>query len=139
MKTEYRFETTIQKRLADYDIFRHLNNAIYPQYVETARFLYFGEFLDYDLSKYSGITVKFEIEYLRQADYADEVCVRIKTKELGRSSMIMQFEVGNARDKSIVYARGEVKQVCCDAFTAKPISIPDKTRQCVLDLECVEE
>lgn len=138
MKTEYRFQTVIQKRLADYDIFRHLNNAIYPQYIETARFLYFGEFLRYDLTKYSGITVKFEIEYLRPADYADEVSVRIKTKELGRSSMVMEYEVVNAKDFSIVYARGEVKQVCCDVMTAKPIRIPDETRQAVLELECVE-
>lgn len=139
MKTEYRFEAKIQKRLADYDIFRHLNNAIYPQYIETARFMYFGEFLRYDLTKYSGITVKFEIEYIRPADYSDEVCVRIKTKELGRSSMVMQYEVVNAKDKSIVYARGEVKQVCCDAVTAKPIQIPEETRQAVMELEVVEE
>lgn len=135
MSTRFAFELLIQKRFADFDMFRHVNNTVYPQYVEASRLAYFGDFLSCDLSKVLGITVQFEIEYVRPAGFEDNACVLMRTKSIGNSSMVIEYEVANADDRNIVYARGEVKQVTCDALSGKPVRVPDSFRRKIVELE----
>jgi acyl-CoA thioester hydrolase len=135
MSTRFAFELLIQKRFADFDMFRHVNNTVYPQYVEAARLSYFGEFLKVDLKKYLAFTVNFQIDYVRAASFDDSVCVLMRTKSTGNSSMVLEYEIANADDRNVVYARGEVKQVTCDAVTGKPVRVPDSFRRKIVELE----
>lgn len=135
MSNDFVFETAIQKRFSDFDMLQHVNNSIYPQYVEAARIDYFKKFIKTDLSKLLALTVEFQIAYVRPAQFEDDLAVVMRTKSIGNSSMVLEYEVINVREKSIVYARGEVKQVCCDARTLKPIRVPDETRLLVVELE----
>lgn len=135
MSHNFVFEVAIQKRFADFDMLKHVNNSIYPQYVEAARIDYFRKFIKTDLSKLLALTVELRIEYVRPAQFEDDLSVLMRTKSIGNSSMVLEYEVVNSNDKGIVYARGEVKQVSCDAKTLKPIRVPDETRMAIVELE----
>ncbi len=135
MSHRFVYELKVQKRFSDFDMFRHVNNTVYPQYVEAARLDYFGNFLGSNLNELLAFTVQFHIEYVRPASFSDNCCVLMRTKSIGNSSIVLEYEVTNAEDRNIVYARGEVKQVTCEVKTGKNTRVPDAVRRKVVELE----
>jgi acyl-CoA thioester hydrolase len=135
MSSRFIYELQIQKRFADFDMLRHVNNTTYPQYVETGRLGYFRDFLNFDITKHLAVTVQFEIEYVRAAEFSDNLSVLLKTKSIGNTSIVIEYEVVNSENRATVYARGSVKQVTCDARTGKPTRLPDSNRRVIIEKE----
>lgn len=65
------------------------------------------------------------IEYLKSAVFDDLLQVTARVEHVGRSQIIFKQAV----EKNDVLARAEVKIVCVNGETFKPVKIPDAIRQ----------
>lgn len=65
------------------------------------------------------------IEYLKSAVFDDLLQVTARLEHLGRSQIIFKQTV----ERNDVLARAEVKIVCVNGETFKPVKIPDAIRQ----------
>lgn len=111
--------TPIQTRMSDYDVLGHVNNVSYVNFLEVARVTAFSEVLKVDLSRYSDLTVKTVIEYLRPAKFGIPIAVSMGVSEIGEKRVNLSLEVVDARDHSNVFARASIVQVTVDLKTGK--------------------
>ena len=65
------------------------------------------------------------IEYLRPAQFNDELMVTVRMKKLGRSTI----EVFQTVERDARLIEASVKIVCVDGLSFKPVSIPPPIRQ----------
>lgn len=131
----YKVAIPIQVRFSDIDMYQHVNNTVYPAYIELARLEYFRDHINADLRKESAFTVSFEINYKRSASFQDKLEVLIKTEEIGNSSLTMEYAVVSKADNSVIFAHGRVKQVHVDPKTGQVVSVSNIVRDKVMDLE----
>ncbi len=130
----YQVQTKVQVRFADVDMMGHANNAHYFTYFEQARLAYFKNFseLDFTLPKAgigkSVILASISCQY-RSPAYLDEtLIVKIRTKEIGRSSFTMEYEMMEEKSGRLV-ATAESVQVYFDYETKKSIEISEELRR----------
>lgn len=84
-------QTSIQMRYSDLDTMGHLNNAVYVQYLETARLLMAQDFspeLPAEEAALGERTViaRLEVEYAREIKYGQQVKVLSLVERLGNTS-----------------------------------------------------
>jgi len=65
------------------------------------------------------------IEYLKSAVFDDLLKVTVRVMHVGRSQMVFQQTV----EREAVLTRAEVKIVCVNGESFKPVKIPDAIRQ----------
>lgn len=111
--------TRIQTRMSDFDVLGHINNVSYVNFLEVARVTAFSQVMNVDLSRYTGLTVKTEIEYLRPANFGTEIAVTMGVSSVGEKSVDLALEVVDAGDQSKVFARARIVQVTVDLKTGK--------------------
>ena len=85
--------TRIQTRMSDFDVLGHINNVSYVNFLEVARVTAFSQVMNVDLSRYTGLTVKTEIEYLRPANFGTEIAVTMGVSSVGEKSVDLALEV----------------------------------------------
>lgn len=118
--TPHRFD--IQVRFADTDAVGHINNATFASWSELARLRFLQEsgHLPADF-----ILAHLSIDYRRQVDYADTVCVESRITAIGSASITLA---------QVVYANGtvaaEVKAVIVsfDYQAQRSVPIPQAFR-----------
>jgi acyl-CoA thioester hydrolase len=127
----YRFETEVPLRWVDVDSAGVVNNAVYLSLMEQARYAYFTH-----LSLLQGHVVPFvlaeaTVKFLRPGKLGTAVVVAARTRELGRTSFRMDYEV---RAGGTVLAKGEAALVFVDD-RLQPRPIPDDWRAAVAQFE----
>jgi len=118
----------IQVRFADIDSMGHVNNAIYLNYFEQARFHYFKQIVnqEWDWRVNGLILVKNEVEYLRPLLLNEIPFVSIHLIEIGQKSFTLGYEV-KVNDQ--VYTKGVSKLVCFNYSTNKSVTVhPDMVK-----------
>ncbi|HYC43914.1 MAG TPA: thioesterase family protein [Burkholderiales bacterium] len=128
-RDDYRHFIPITTRLADNDLYNHLNNATYYSFIDTAVTLYLTKAVGRDLG--NDPVVYFVAEngcvYFGSIAFPDDVVCGLVVSHIGTSSM--RFEVGLFRnDERLEAARGYFVQVCCDRATQRPIPMPRAVR-----------
>lgn len=121
------FSWTITPRFGDIDGLGHVNNNIVPMWFETARnpfFRFFNPVLD--LKKWDLILVRFEVDFLNQMYYGDDVEVRSWISRIGRSSFEIYQEAWQA-DK--LGAKGTAVLVHFDFTLQKSKPLPEPIRK----------
>ena len=113
----------IQSRTTDYDRFSHMNNARYLEILETARELYFLEYVNVDLVKFCAFTVSQSIEYLKPAPIGQNLSVEITMGDIGTSRVGVLFKITN-RETREVYAKGAINQITMSYENFKPTPTP---------------
>ncbi len=125
-RSDYDFWVTIKSRWADMDGLRHINNAAYLSYMETAR-LDFYHHLGFEYTRWdaeiSTIIASMTIDYLEQGYYPSTYEVGQSITRVGNTS----FDILTA-----VFVEGEETPVVQGNFTIvafnfkknKPISVP---------------
>jgi len=133
-------ETQVHVRFADVDAMGHVNNAHYFTFFEQARVAYFKNFPDLDFSALSHVKGKSVILaeircVFRSPAIMDEMLlVRVRTRELRRSSFTMDYEIVESKTQRLV-ATGESAQVYYDYAANKSVEIPDSLRSNFENLE----
>ncbi len=78
------------------DVFGHVNNARYLEFLEEGRWAYGDQYLDLTAWKDRGIVfsvVNININYRRPAGLGDVLEVRTRLSRLGRASAVMHQEI----------------------------------------------
>lgn len=118
----------VQVRFADIDSMGHVNNAIYLNYFEQARFHYFKQIVnqEWDWRVNGLILVKNEVEYLKPLLLNEIPFVSIYLIEIGQKSFTLGYEV---KVNGQVYTKGLSKLVCFNYSTNKSVPVhPDMVK-----------
>lgn len=87
----------IQIRFTDVDVFGHVNNAIYAQLFDTARYTYMKQVLpDVDPKGKSMVLVHLETNFRKQILFGDKVYVETRIDRVGNRSMGMSQRMVDA-------------------------------------------
>lgn len=118
----------IHTRLTDFDLHGHVNNIAFVGFLEQARIEAFGDRLNLDFKRYSGLTAKTDIDYLRPAKFGTSIAVVFSVVDLGSKRIEMNLDVVNANKHTEVFASARVVQIMFDLQAGKPCPIPEDLR-----------
>jgi acyl-CoA thioester hydrolase len=129
---QYRLPVKVQFR--DLDLMGHVNNAVYLAYCEQARTEFYvrasGKASVRDLD---FVVARAEIDYRSSIRHdEDEVEVRVRTAEVGKSSWVLEYEIRRSTDGSVV-AEARTVQVYYDYEKRRKRAIPDELRRRLLE------
>ena len=111
----------------DVDMMRHVNNAKYLTYFETARAeLLQQSFGGFPEGRLGVILARAEIDYKIPAKWRDELTVKVRPSSLGNSSFVYEYEITNQEGK--IVAIGKSVQVAYDYTNNTSIPIPEVAR-----------
>ena len=129
--------TKIKVRGYHLDLYQHVNNARYLEFLEEARWTYFEERADLPAFLASGIAlivVNINIDYRHPATMNDELAIATSVKSVGnRSAVIHQRVTLNGSDK--VVAEADVTFVAFDGRQNKAVPIEGKMRELLEGLQ----
>lgn len=123
---EFSYVTEIDVRFRDLDPMDHVNNAIYVTYVEQARAEWYEDVVGITLGEADTVLAHLEVDYHRPIELGETVEVRMRTEELGESSIPMTYEL---RVDGELAATAETIQVTFDRETGESVPIPEEWRQ----------
>jgi acyl-CoA thioester hydrolase len=116
----YSFSTT--PRFGDIDGLGHINNNVVPMWFETARNPFFRLFNPkLDLKKWDLILARFEVDFLNQMYYGNDVEIRSWILRIGRSSFEIYQE---AWQNEKLGAKGTSVLVHFDFVNQKSVPVP---------------
>jgi acyl-CoA thioester hydrolase len=120
----YSFSTT--PRFGDIDGLGHINNNVVPMWFETARNPFFRLFNpELDLKKWDLILARFEVDFLNQMYYGNDVEIRSWISRIGRSSFEIYQE---AWQNEKLGAKGTSVLVHFDFSGQKSVPVPEEIR-----------
>ena len=124
----YRLVSEVPVRFADTDALGHVNNANYLSYLEAARVDYLRAVLGCEkVEEFGVILARVLIDYRSPAFHFETMCVGCRVKELGGSSIVMQYRVEDEASGRLV-AEAETVLVTFDYGRKKPVRMKDEWR-----------
>ncbi|MFM1880938.1 MAG: hypothetical protein RLZZ344_1172 [Pseudomonadota bacterium] len=133
-RNDFRHFRTITTRWMDNDVYGHVNNVHYYSYFDTVvnQYLVEKELLDIGESTEVGLVVETCCSYFSSLAFPDIVHAGLRVAKLGKSSV--RYEVGIFRnEEQTVSAAGYFIHVYVERQGQRPVPIPEKTRQTLLD------
>jgi acyl-CoA thioester hydrolase len=124
---EFVYRHRLSVRFRDCDAMGHVNHAVYFTYLEQCRLIYWRE-LTGTPSPYTRVIIaRAECDYRSPAHFGDELEIRVKVGEIGRSSFALLYEIAQAGSDRLV-ASGKTVMVSYDYEKGSPVQLPDATR-----------
>lgn len=123
---EFSYVTEVDVRFRDIDPMDHVNNAVYVTYIEQARAEYYEDVVGLTLGEADTVLAHLEVDYERPIELGDTVEVRMRTDELGTSSIPMSYEL---RVEGAVVATAHTVQVTFDRETGEAEPVPEAWRE----------
>lgn len=121
------FKITVSPRFAETDALGHLSNTTLPVWFEDAREPIFKLFNpELDVSAWSLILARIEIDFIRQIYYGSDVVIRTFITKVGTSSFTTLQE---AWQKGELVARGTAVMVHYDYNSQKAAPIPESVKE----------
>lgn len=104
-----RFTSEIPVRPDDIDMFQHVHNSRYLDYIQAARYdqmerFYGMSIQDFLLLGYGFVVKKAELNFKRALVMGDVMLITTQVKEIGGSDISVLFEIVNKKSE----------KVCCD-------------------------
>lgn len=129
--------TLIKVRGYHLDLYGHVNNARYLEFLEEARWTFFEERADLPAFLSSGIAlivVNINIDYRHPATMNDQLSVETMVKSVGNRSAVIHQLVKLAGSNKIV-ASADVTFVAFDGKQNKAVQIDGKLRELLQGLQ----
>lgn len=135
---EFDYIMEVRPQWADFDIYGHLNHAVYYALGDTVinEWMRSSGGVDSRNSTVIGVVASSECEFRRELTYPNTVTVGVVAGPLGHSSLAFdvvfwRFEDPSVADanRSAIVAQGKWRHVYIDRDTRKPTSIPDGVRR----------
>ncbi len=121
----YSFSTS--PRFGDIDGLGHINNNVVPMWFETARNPFFRLFNpELDLKKWDLILARFEVDFLNQMYYGNDIEIRSWISRIGRSSFEIYQE---AWQNEKLGAKGTSVLVHFNFSDQKSVPVPEEIRR----------
>lgn len=129
--------TKIKVRGYHLDLYQHVNNARYLEFLEEARWTYFEERADLPAFLASGIAlivVNINIDYRHPATMNDELTISTSVKSVGNRSAVIHQRVSLEGSDRVV-AEADVTFVAFDGQQNKAVPIEGKIRELLEGLQ----
>jgi acyl-CoA thioester hydrolase len=114
-------------RFRDCDAMGHVNHAVYFTYFEQGRLTFWREVTGAPSPNTRVIIAHAECDYRSPAHFGDELEVRIRVGEIGRSSFTLTYEIVHVAADRLV-ATGKTVMVSYDYEKGTPIPLSDAAR-----------
>ena len=129
--------TKIKVRGYHLDLYQHVNNARYLEFLEEARWTYFEERADLPAFLASGvalIVVNINIDYRHPATMNDELAIATSVKSVGNRSAVIHQRVTLDGSDTLV-AEADVTFGAVDGKQNKSVAIEGKLRELLEGLQ----
>ncbi len=125
----------VQIRFNDIDMFGHLNNSVYLQFLDMGKYAYFRQFMTdtFGSEPTAPVVANINCDFLAPTKIDEKIEVLTAITDIADSSMIL--------DQRIVNACGDIKcsartiMVNIDLATGRPTTVSDTWRQRIADYE----
>jgi acyl-CoA thioester hydrolase len=105
----------------------HVNHAVYFTYLEQCRLTFWREVTGSASPHTRVIIARAECDYRAPAHFGDELEIRVRVVDIGRSSFALEYEIVNAVDSRQI-ASGRTVMVSYDYTAGRSVALPDATR-----------
>ncbi|MGB7920969.1 MAG: thioesterase family protein [Desulfobacterales bacterium] len=124
--------TEIKIRGYHLDMFRHVNNARYLEFLEEGRWAFFDATPDffYRLKGVTFFVVNININYRRPATLGDVLDIQTRLSKIGNTSGVLRQEVYNKKTGELT-ADADITFVITDAKTQKPLNLKDLLKDAI--------
>ncbi|MDQ6943412.1 MAG: acyl-CoA thioesterase [Candidatus Eremiobacteraeota bacterium] len=132
---DFRYRYDFRVVFRDVDYYRHVNNAVYVTYMETARIDYCAVALGKPLGSVQNVIMASQcFDYEKQAQYDDRLVMGVRTSRLGTKSLDFTYELWRADER---IAHGASTLVAFDYEANRSIVVPDEWRRRIAEYEVV--
>jgi acyl-CoA thioester hydrolase len=114
-------------RFRDCDAMGHVNHAVYFTYFEQCRLTFWREVTGTPSPHTRVIIARAECDYRAPAHFGDELEVRLRVGDIGRSSFGLEYEIVAAAGDRVI-ATAKTVMVSYDYAAAKSVGLPPATR-----------
>ena len=117
------------------DMFHHVNNARYLEFLEEGRWAFFDknpQFF-YDLKGVTFFVVNININYRRPAALGDVLDVQTRLSKIGNTSGVLHQEIYNEKSGDLI-VDADITFVITDAETQRPLNLKDQFSDVFSDL-----
>lgn len=126
-------ETPIQKRFADIDVFRHVNNVHQQEYLDLGKEDYYHRVLGLEALTDSPtlVIVSVKNDFSEQIRYDNDIFVRTRVEGIGTKSVTLRQQIvlrGDADHEEKVCTESETVMVVFDRNTQQTLEFPDEWR-----------
>ncbi|NIF23375.1 acyl-CoA thioesterase [Candidatus Pantoea multigeneris] len=124
-------QTTIKVRGYHLDVYQHVNNARYLEFLEEARWQWLEDVNAFDWlqsAKLAFIVVNININYRRPAVMGDVLAIRSAVAQLNGKSGVLHQRVTLA-ESDVEVADAAITFVCIDLRTQKAVALEGELRQ----------
>jgi acyl-CoA thioester hydrolase len=128
-RADYALFDTYTPRWRDNDVYGHVNNAVYYEYVDTMvnGWLIRSGALEVPRGAVVGLVVETACTFHASLEFPDPIEAGLRVDRIGRSSVT--YGVGLfAPDAALAAAEARFTHVCVDASTRRPVPLPDRLR-----------
>jgi thioesterase-3 len=115
------------------DIFSHVNNARYLEFMEEARWVVIDKYIDIKRMQTKGIifvVVNININYRRPASMGDILELYLGLAKIGGKSAVFHQEI-RLKGTDTVVADAQVTFVFADKITGKAVKIDDEIKRLI--------
>lgn len=132
----FKYKTMIEMRFNDLDMMGHVNNAVYFTYMEIGRTKYWEQAIKWDWHKTGIIIGQASIDYITPILLNDKINMYIRTSRIGTTSFDLEYLIVKiVNGKEITCSKGKTVCVAFDYNAKKPVIIPDKERDKMIEFE----
>ena len=123
----FAYRHRLSVRFRDCDAMGHVNHAVYLTYFEQGRLTFWRELTGAPSPHTRVIIARAECDYRAPAHFGDELEVRLKIGEIGRSSFTLRYEIVKG-DADQLVATGSTVMVSYDYTVGSSVPLPEATR-----------
>ena len=131
-------EVEVPVRWGDMDARRHVNNAKYFTYCETARIAYFEKIGLFDVAHATlGPSLAMaQLNFRRQVHYPATLLVEVCTTKIGTTSFTLQYRIRDQKQPADEGASdGTSVVVWVDYSAGKPVPLPEELIEKIIEVE----
>ncbi len=132
---DFTFRMDIRVVFRDIDYYRHVNNAVYITWMESARIDYCRVAFDRPLGAPTNVIMASQTyHYERQVEYDQRLVMGCRCSRLGTKSMDLTYELWRADERT---GHGVSTLVAFDYPANRSIPIPDEWRRRIAAYEVI--
>ena len=131
-------QVEVPVRWGDMDALRHVNNARYFTYCETARIAYFEKIGLFDVAHTTlGPSLAMaQLNFRRQVHYPATLLVNVCTTKIGNTSFTLQYLIQDQNQPADEGASdGSSVVVWVDYSAGKPVPLPEELIERIIEVE----
>jgi len=134
----FAYRHRLSVRFRDCDAMGHVNHAVYFTYLEQCRLTFWRELTGAPTPHTRVIIARAECDYRAPAHFGDELDVRLRVGDIGRSSFVLEYEIVHVAGDRLV-ATGRTVQVSYDYAANKSRPLPPETRALLAQVQVGSE